>query len=374
MATFGFLSSMPPTMCGLATFADALAGGMKKPGDTAIGVRVLDAPPEDTPTPANITVVATLVNGNRASLEAAADALNGSDVALIQHEYGIYGGADGDEVLDLMNLLHVPIVAVLHTVLDDPTPHQKVVLEAVTRRADISVVMSRAGLEVLRDNYDAETSRVQVIPHGVTPPTDDEHRFPTTPVVLTWGLIGPGKGIERGLRAMAHLRDMHPQPTYRVVGQTHPKVFAREGDAYRSQLHDIARRLGVHDSTEFYAEYLSREALTEHIRAASVVLLPYDTKSQITSGVLAEAVAAGVPVVATDFPHATELLVGGAGIVVPHDDPTVMAKAVRWILTHPAEAEIMSGIGATWGREAGWPAVGERYREAIRSMANWAAA
>jgi len=369
MATYGFLSSMPPTKCGLATFADALAGSLATPEDTVIGVRVIDSYPDDAATAANIDVVATLVNGDRGALEAAAEALNRSDIAVIQHEYGIYGGRDGDEVLDLIDMLRVPLIAVLHTVLDNPTPHQKVVLEEVVRRADLCVVMSRAGLDVLRDTYDISVDNVLVIPHGVTPPLAETQRIATAPVVLTWGLIGPGKGIERGLRAMAHLRDMHPRPTYRVVGQTHPKVFAREGEAYRTRLLETAYRLGVNDNTEFYGEYLDRDALEQHIRAASVVLLPYDSTSQITSGVLAEAVASGIPVVATNFPHAAELLAGGAGIVVPHADPSAMARAVRWILTHPDEAAVMSDIGSAWGREAGWPAVGERYREAARGVA-----
>lgn len=362
MATYGFLSSLPPTECGLATFADALAGAMATPADTAIGVRVVDAATFDLPTTANISVVATLVNGDSASVAAAATALNAADVVVVQHEYGIYGGSDGAEVLDLMAGLHVPIIAVLHTLLDQPLPHQKQVLEAVMRRADVSVVMSQAGLDRIRDIYDADASRIVLVPHGVTPLTRPREPNEDAPIVLTWGIIGPGKGIEWGIRAMAHLSDMPTRPTYRIVGSTHPKVLARAGEAYRTGLIESASQFGVDDAVEFHGGYRDREALFRHVRAASVVLLPYDSTDQVTSGVLTEAVAHGIPVVATAFPHAVELLANGAGIVVPHRDPEAMARAVRWILTHPDDALEMSRIGTAWGTQTHWPAIGARYR------------
>lgn len=342
--------------------------------DNAIGVRVVDASDATLPNAAHITVVATLVNGDPASVTAAAVALNAADVAVIQHEYGIYGGPDGDEVLDLMAQLRVPIIAVLHTVLDRPFPHQKHVLEEVMRRADVSVVMSPTGLNRIRDTYDADTSRVVVIPHGVAPLTGAREISEDAPIVLTWGIIGPGKGIEWGIRAMTHLADMQSRPTYRIVGSTHPKVLAHSGEAYRTSLIEEARRLGVEGDVEFHGEYLDREALSRHVRAASVVLLPYDSTTQVTSGVLAEAVAGGIPVVATAFPHALELLSNGTGIVVPHRDPAAMARAVRWILTHPDDAREMSLIGVAWGAQTHWPAVGARYRVIASTIATGAAA
>lgn len=362
MATYGFLSSLPPTQCGLATFCDALAGAMTTPADTSIGVRVVDTSDRALAAASNIAVVATLVNGDPASVTAAAAALNRADVAIVQHEYGIYGGRDGDEVLEVMARLHVPIIAVLHTVIDHPLPHQKAVLEGVMRRADVSVVMSHAGLDRLKESYDADTSRVMLIPHGVTPLTGPRETSEDAPVVLTWGILGPGKGIEWGIRAMTHLSDLQRRPTYRIVGGTHPKVLARVGEAYRTSLVEEVQRLGVDDAVEFHVGYRDRDALSRHIRAASVVLLPYDSTCQVTSGVLAEAVAHGIPVVATPFPHAVELLANGAGILVPHGNPAAMADAVRWILTHPDDALEMSRIGSAWGLQAHWPAVGARYR------------
>lgn len=362
MTRYGFLSSLPPTQCGLATFCDALAGAITTPADTSIGVRVVDSAAPDPPAAANVSVVATLVNGDPEAIASAAAALNTADVAIIQHEYGIYGGLDGDEVLDVMAQLRIPIIAVLHTVLDRPRAHQKEILEAILRRADVSVVMSQAGLDLIRHAYDAHGARVMMIPHGVTPFNGPRQLSEDSPVVLTWGIIGPGKGLEWGIRAMAHLSDLPARPTYRIVGGTHPKVLARGGETYRRSLIESVHQLGLHEAVEFHGGYQDREGLARHIRAASVVLLPYDSTSQVTSGVLAEAVASGIPVVATAFPHAVELLAHGMGIVVPHRDPVAMAKAIRRILTHPEDALDMSLIGTAWGTQTHWPTIGARYR------------
>ena len=363
MARFGFLSTYPPTRCGLATFTQSLAGSMVLPSDDAFIVRVTD---ELSPAPARATrglPISLMRNGDPASITAAVRMLNSADIAVVQHEYGIYGGPDGDEVLTVLGRLDVPTVVVLHTVLEHPTPRQKRVLEEVVGLATAVVVMSETARSNLQDNYGADTSSVSVIPHGVhaidtIPPLP----HPERPVVLTWGLIGPGKGIEWGVQAFAQLRDLVPQPRYRVLGQTHPKVLANDGDAYRDRLLATVAALDLGDNVTIDGRYLDTDGLARNILAADIVLLPYDTRVQVTSGVLAEAVAAGKPVVATAFPHAKEMLSTGAGIVVPHEDPAAIAAALRTILTDPAAAARMARIARRVGRETTWPEVGQRFR------------
>ena len=146
--------------------------------------------------------------------------------------------------------------------------------------------------------------------------------------VLTWGLLGPGKGIEWGIEAMAMLRDLAPMPRYIVAGQTHPKVLLHEGDVYRDRLHEQVRQAELGSWITFDNHYRNTSALASLVRSADVVLLPYDSTEQVTSGVLIEALAAGKPVVATQFPHAREVLAGGAGLLVPHRDPAAIAAAL----------------------------------------------
>jgi glycosyltransferase involved in cell wall biosynthesis len=182
-------------------------------------------------------------------------------------------------------------------------------------------------------------------------------------VILTWGLLGEGKGIEWAIEAMPLLGDLNPAPHYRVVGQTHPRVLEQHGEQYRRALTARADRLGVSDSVRFDARYLDRTDLNAVIRQADVVLLPYDSLEQVTSGVLIEAVTAGKPVISTAFPHATELLGSGAGIVVERRDPAGIADALRRVLTEPGLAATMAAEASRIAPDLLWPAVAEQYRE-----------
>jgi glycosyltransferase involved in cell wall biosynthesis len=354
--SFGILSTYPPTPCGLATFTAALANGLTANGADVSDVRISDGPPS-TSTP----VIGELVNGSPASVAACAELLNRSDVAVIQHEYGIYGGVDGDEVVDIIEGLRVPSIVIAHTILKDPTSHQRSVLEAVAALADQVVVMSEAAAQRLCRDFDVDRRKVKTVPHGATIPTNTTVMRGGRPTLLTWGLLGPGKGIERVIEAMGSLNDVPGRPRYLVAGRTHPKVLAADGEAYRDARTEQARRSGVADSVCFDAGYRSVSTLTALVQSAAVVVLPYDSTDQVTSGVLVDAIASGRPVVATAFPHAVELLNSGAGIVVGHDDPDALASALRRILTQPRLAGAMAAEARRLAPEMAWPVVAGAY-------------
>ena len=354
--SFGILSTYPPTPCGLATFTAALANGLTANGADVSVVRISDGPPS-TSTP----VIGELVNGSPASVAACAELLNRSDVAVIQHEYGIYGGVDGDEVVDIIEGLRVPSIVIAHTILKDPTSHQRSVLEAVAALADQVVVMSEAAAQRLCRDFDVDRRKVTTVPHGATIPTNTTVMRGGRPTLLTWGLLGPGKGIERVIEAMGSLNDLPGRPRYLVAGRTHPKVLAADGEAYRDARTEQARRSGVADSVCFDAGYRSVSTLTALVQSAAVVVLPYDSTDQVTSGVLVDAIASGRPVVATAFPHAVELLNSGAGIVVGHDDPDALASALRRVLTQPRLAGAMAAEARRLAPEMAWPVVAGAY-------------
>ena len=364
--TIGMLSTYPPTQCGLATFSAALIEHLHlSPGVLGI-VRVVDEPdPEADP-----DVVAHLVNGSTASAGAAVRRLNEFDAVVVQHEYGIYGGPDGADVLDIVDALTVPTIVVLHTVLQDPTPRQRHILVRLLAAADVVVTMTATAGRRLVARYDADPARVTMIPHGAidhgsTPAAAP--RAPHRPLILTWGLIGPGKGIEWAIDAMAGLRDL--QPRYLVIGRTHPKVAHRDGETYRESLQERARAAGVHDIVELEDRYLGVAELGALVQQADVVLLPYDSREQVTSGVLIEAVAAGRPVVSTAFPHAIELLADETGIVVPQRDPAALTGALRRVLSEPELAERMAAQAAVKAPDLLWSAVARRYREIATALA-----
>lgn len=359
---FGFVSTFPPTQCGLATFAAALRGALlHSTGDEGWVVRLVDSPVPF----AGDEVMADLVAGSPASLQRAAAQLNRCDVAIIQHEYGVYGGPDGSEILHLLDQVRVPCMVVLHTVLTHPTPHQREILESVAAKAAAVVTMTVTARDRLAAGYAVDLAKVSVIAHGAP----DSQAMPGParrgghPTILTWGLLGPGKGIEWGIEAMAMLRDLRPMPRYVIAGQTHPKVALRQGEAYRNALREQVRQARLGPWISFDGHYRDADALATLIRAADVVLLPYDSTDQVTSGVLIEAVAAGKPVVATQFPHARELLAGGAGLVVPHRDPHAIAAALRSVMTRGEVLARMSTAAMATAPRLLWPAVAGQYRE-----------
>jgi len=364
--SIGFVSTYPPTSCGLATFTAALreAIATRRGSGRDLGVVSVGDERHIEPRP---EVIHRLRSGDDGSLQGAVKALNDHDVALLQHEYGIYGGPDGSEVLDLVSRLEIPAIVTLHTVLSDPTPSQQRILEEIVAMTEQTIVMSDTALRRLNGRYNVDAEKIRVVPHGAraslagSPP----ERGPR-PIVLTWGLIGPGKGLESAIEAFADLEGLHPSPRYIILGKTHPKVQAAHGDAYLDGLEARAGALGLGDVVEFDGRYLDLESLTIAIRAADIVLLPYQSTEQVTSGVLVEAIAAGKPVVATAFPHAIELLGSGAGIVVPHSDTAAMAAALRTLITDPALADRMATRAAAIGSTLHWPAIAAEY-ESIAS-------
>lgn len=354
--TFGVLGTYPPTVCGLATFSAALADGLSANGTAVNVVRVADGSPT-----AEARVVGELVSGSTKSVAAASELLNQCRVAIVQHEYGIYGGVDGDEVVEIIGALRVPSIVVAHTVLKNPSSHQRSVLEQIAALADQVVVMSEAANERLCVGYDVEPGKVTTIPHGATIPHDAPAKPAGRPTLLTWGLLGPGKGVERVIDAMASLRNLPQRPRYLIAGQTHPKVLAADGEAYRTDRIAQARQGGVADSVCFDAGYQTADSLNALAQSASAVVLPYDSTDQVTSGVLVDAIASGRPVVATAFPHAVELLASGAGIVVDHGDPDALVSALSRVLTDPWLAGSMADEARRLAPTMAWSVVAGGY-------------
>ena len=362
--SFAILSTYPPTRCGLATFSAALADGLSVHGANVSIVRLADGSSAADP-----RVIGELVNDSPASVATTARLLNLSDVAILQHEYGIYGGTDGDDVVDVLGALTVPSIVVAHTVLKDPTPHQRSVLEEVAALADQVVVMSEAASQRLRLGFDVDPRKVTTISHGAyVPPRQAFPAHQGSPTLLTWGLLGPGKGIERVIDAMVSLHDLPSRPRYLVAGRTHPKVLAAQGEAYREARTEQALRRGVQASVSFDAGYRDRESLTRLAQACAVVVLPYDSTDQVTSGVLVDAIAAGRPVVATAFPHAVELLASGAGAVVAHDDPDALAAVLHTLLTKPEVADAMAAEATRLAPSMAWPVVAGAYVALSRAL------
>jgi polysaccharide biosynthesis protein PslF len=349
---FGILSTHTSPPCGLEKFTAGLAGALSAHGSDAGVIWMADGPPLSSS-----GVIGEPLHDSAPSAVALKALLSQVDVAILQHEHGVAG----DDMVDIVDGLRVPSIIVVHTIPKDPTSHQRSVLEATAAAADHVVVMSEAARQRLCLTYAVDRRKVTTIPHGATLPSAPRVKRPSRPTILTWGLLHPGKGIERVIDAMPSLNDVPGRPRYLIAGPTHPKVSAADGDAYRDARMEQARRIGVADSVSFDPGYYDKSMLTDLIQQASVVVLPYDSTEQVTSGVLVEAITNGRPVVATAFPHAAELLNSGAGFVVDHDDPVALASALRQILTQPRLAGTMAAEARRLAPEMAWPVVAAAY-------------
>ena len=359
------MSTYPPTHCGLATFASALSKGMLDVGAREVGV--IDVSGTVAPT-ASGPVVASLQAHSSKSRIQVARVINGYEFLLLQHEFGIFGGDDGCEILDVLEDVHVPIVVTLHTVPLRPTNGQRRVLEALAERADVLVAMTNVARDRFVDLYDIDSAKVAVIPHGATLPGSSGIPDTQNFTFLTWGLLGPGKGIEWMIDAMAMVPELKGRIRYVVAGQTHPKILANDGDGYRDMLKRRSRLLGVDDIVEFDDSYRTLDSLIELITSSTCVVLPYDSIDQITSGVLVDALAARRPVIATAFPHAVELLEEKAGLVVPHRDPVSLASAIRTVVNVEDKISEMYDATADIARDHCWTAVAAKYLEFGRQL------
>ena len=360
----GLVSTYPPTLCGLATFASALGRALAALGHDVEVVRLRG---EHGGNPGDPPVVASISEGDPASLEAAADRLSQCDTVIVQHEYGIFGGDDGAEVIDLLDAITAPTIVVLHTVPLHPTPHQHQLLGDIAERAQRLVVMSNMAHDRLCELYPVDPRDVDVIPHGAATPRGGPP-LEIAPQLLTWGLLGPGKGLEHAIGAITVLARERVRPRYTISGVTHPNVFAREGSRYHDSLVRQVAAGGVSSTVRFDDRYRTTEQLTEYIASAHAVILPYDSRDQVTSGVLVDALAAGRPIIATAFPHAVELLSSGAGLVVPHRNPIAMATAMRSVVLDRDLAASMAAEARRIAPSLSWPAVAAAYATLGRSL------
>ncbi len=364
-----FVSTYPPTRCGIATFTNSLVDAISliRGERRSIGVfRLL--PPGDNSVCLDSEVVAEV--SPLGWIDPAEVLWNSYDLMWIQHEFGIFGPEDGRAVVDLCQASRLPIVVTLHTVPAEPSTDQRGILKGLVARAESAVVMSHSAKDRLATGYLVDRRKVRVIPHGA--PVFRRRPGPELPAqrttIVSWGLVGPGKGIEWSIQAMDRLRHLQPRPRLIVRGVTHPNVKRREGETYRDQLQELINRLDLNDIVELKDGYMSAAELRSFIQQGDIALLPYDSEEQVTSGVLVEAIAAGLPVVATAFPHAVELLANGAGSVVPHRDPDAIARVLERYLTDRQALSAASAAASRAGKQLTWPWVATAYDRLARQV------
>ncbi|HLX31191.1 MAG TPA: glycosyltransferase [Gaiellaceae bacterium] len=371
------VSTYPPRACGIGTFAADLKGTLTGVDgvDSADLVAVLNEPSS----PQRRGLLATIGQAVRGDYIRTARMLGrlDIDVVLLQHEYGIFGGRDGEYVLSFAQELAQPLVVTLHTVLSEPTPHQAEVLSELCAEAELVIVMTETALALLVASGACSEEKVRVVPHGAPArlvaraagalDPDRAHPGRTDAFRLsTFGLISPGKGLETAIEALPAVLERHPEVVYTIAGRTHPDVAHREGERYRLMLERRVHELGLDANVEFDDRFLSLDQLSDLLAATDVFVTPYRSREQISSGALTFAIAAGCGVVSTPYWYAQDMLATGAGRLVPFDDPASLADAVSDYVEQPELLAAARAEARRIGSALAWPSVAEVTASVLR--------
>lgn len=369
-----FLGDYLPRLCGIATFTQDLCEAVACAApDSDCFVGAVNDRVEGYEYPSRVRF--ELLEKDLDSYRRAADYLNfnNADVLCVQHEFGIYGGTAGSHLLALLKEVRMPVVTTLHTILREPNTAQRKVMEELAGRSDRLIVMAHKGAEILREHYRVADAKVDIIPHGIPDLAFIESSFYKAQfgvegrqVLFTFGLIGPAKGIENVIEALPEIVRQHPNVVYLVLGATHPRLLAQEGERYRLSLERLAEDRGVKDHVIFYNRFVSLDDLKEFIGATDIYLTPYLNEAQVTSGTLSCLFGAGKAVVSTPYWHAQELLADQRGVLVPFRDPGAITEGVCGLLDDPERMEKIRRAAYAAGREMIWPAVAQRYIDSFQ--------
>lgn len=367
IARIAFLGTYLPRQCGIATFTTDLSAaiGAEFPGIDRLVLAMNDAGQRHAYPP---LVRFELPENDSDAYLRAADFLNVNtvDVLSVQHEFGIFGGKAGSHLLTMLRALRMPIVSTLHTVLGEPNDNQRRVMGELVTLSERLVVMSEHGATLLRERYGVPTGKIDLIPHGsprVPPTAEAKERLGVNgrPVLLTFGLLSPDKGIEYVLDALPAILARFPDTVYIVLGATHPHVKDRHGEDYRLSLESRSRELGVDTNVIFHNRFVSAEELADFLAAADICITPYLQPEQITSGVLAYAVGAGKAVISTPYRYASEMLADGRGMLVPWRDAPALAGAATALLADDGARRSLGLRAAAFGNGMQWPSVAQAY-------------
>lgn len=356
------IGTYTPRRCGIATFTcDIREKLVTYVPDIAVDVYALDQ--RDS----GLTYedhVRTIEADSAEAYARAARLINesGADVVWLQHEFGIFGGPDGAMVRELIDGVAAPVLITFHTVLAEPSDGQRAVTEHLLNRASKVMVMSRHGADLLTSRYKARPETIEIIEHGAPDrPFGGEEGAKARmglegrQVLTTFGLLGPGKGLEQVIEALPAIIARHPQVVYRILGATHPVLLARDGESYREGLIARAQELGVAGHIVWENRFLDTDELLDQLEACDIYITPYPNLGQSTSGTLSYAVALGKAVVSTPYVHASELLADGVGRLIPSNAPEAIAQAVNALLDDPKALMATKLRAYQRGRQTIWP-------------------
>lgn len=362
------LSTYPPRECGIASFSKDLKDNISKMGKTVKILAITDSGANyDYP----LDVLYEIRQEDRDSFIEAAHFVNyfPIDIVIVEHEYGIFGGMDGKYVLDFVAHLQKPFVLTTHTVLPNPNFRQKWILRGLGSKAAAVVCMTKRSASLLEDIYCIPEDKIYVIPHGVPEfkPKNREklkeaYGYSGRTIVSTFGLIGPGKGIENGIKCIGELALRHPDILYLVLGATHPSLVKKYGESYRESLISLVENMCLKNNIEFINHYLSLDELGDYLYMTDVYLTPYPNRNQAVSGTLTYAVGCGRAIVSTPYDYALEILGNGRGLIADSTNNYMeLASLIEKIIVNPTLKRSLEDRALKLGKTMTWTNVAKQY-------------
>ncbi|WAM33007.1 glycosyltransferase family 4 protein [Caldicellulosiruptor morganii] len=361
-----FVSTYPPRECGIATFTQDLVNAIEKYNDVKYCYVI--ALSKDKHIYDN-RVLYDINQDKFSNYVKAVNLINMSDidVVVIEHEYGIFGGEDGDYIVPFVKLIRKPIITTFHTVLKNPTAKQFEILKKLADASYKVITMAKTTKEILMDVYDVEEEKIEVVHHGVPymELEDKEilkkkYNLDGKKVISTFGLISPGKGLEYAIQAMDRVRKEFEDAVYLILGQTHPNIKRIKGEEYRDKLVNMVRELKLEDNVVFVDKYLTKREIMEYLRLSDIYLTPYIGREQAVSGTLAYAIGSGKAIVSTPYTYAQEMLSDGRGMLVEFEDAYSIADAIITLLKDENLRKEIERRTAEVGKEMYWHNVAKR--------------
>ncbi|MFX1364849.1 MAG: glycosyltransferase [Promethearchaeota archaeon] len=376
LKSIAFIGNYLPRRCGIATFTHDLLEAVSNEGSNidcwAIAMNDI---PQGYPYLKQVRF--ELDANSLADYKLAAEFVNVNKVEIVslQHEFGIYGGDQGNYILNLIQNLKIPIITTFHSLLPNPSAQQKRIINTIARFSDQLVVMSKKSEEFLREVYNVPLEKISFIYHGIPDlqfidPNfyKDQFGVEGKKVILTFGLINPNKGIEFVIDALPEIIKIHPNVVYIILGETHPNIKKELGEAYRHFLQRKARELGVEDNVIFYNRFVELDELCEFLGVADIYITPYLNKEQVVSGTLSYALGAGKAIISTPYWYAEEILADGKGFIVPFGDSKFIAEKVIFLLDNEVDRHNMRKQAYLFSRKMIWKEVAMEYLDIFEKV------
>ena len=379
-----YVSSFPPRECGIATFTRDLTSALDHKFNPSLKSKILAV--NDNGSSIYNYGGKVKYQLNETDIEQyieTAEMINKSPkikLVCIQHEFGIFGGEyNGEFIIPFMEKLNKPCVVTFHSVVPSPNSERLRVVQAIAKRASAIIVMAKKAIDILGKTYGIDTKKIHFIPHGI--PTmdfvdrDKSERLKKSLglsgkiVLSTFGLINRGKGIEYAIKSLPKIVKKYPNILYLVIGETHPNIRKKEGEAYRNMLIEMVRDLGLKNNVKFYNKYLTLEEITDYLKATDIYMFITQDPFQIVSGTLAYAFGAGKPVIATPSLYAKELLQDGRlGFLVDFKSHSGIGEALDKLLSNPKLMNEMGKKAYELSRSMVWQNVAAEYLKVFKNL------